>query len=192
MLLRPQASRCTTKSQSAPCSTGLSRISRSALAVRGACGKCRQRGLKPPPKPSARRRLLLGDLVFESCVSGTKKIQHYIAAALRNVACRLSLILLVGRGCSRQNAAVREVMRNGSCAGESLTNFRHRGSGRHILAVWHAAALTIGVASQFPQHIIFVCSFLTRVFANSDVPPCSGQNTSIVGKRGSPVMQSQR
>lgn len=33
------------------------------------CGNCRQRGLKPPSKPSERRRPLLDDVVFESCVS---------------------------------------------------------------------------------------------------------------------------
>ena len=37
-----------------------------------ACGKRRQRCLKPPSTPSERRRPLLGDLLFESCVSGTK------------------------------------------------------------------------------------------------------------------------
>jgi hypothetical protein len=45
-----------------------------------ACGKCRQRSLKPPPKPSERRRPLLGDFVFESCVSRTERIQRHRGA----------------------------------------------------------------------------------------------------------------
>jgi len=37
-----------------------------------ACGKCRQRGIEPPSKPSERRRPLLGDLVLERSVSRTE------------------------------------------------------------------------------------------------------------------------
>src|SRR6516164_6535239 len=37
-----------------------------------ACRKCRQRAFKPPSKPCERRRPLLGDLIFEYCVSGTQ------------------------------------------------------------------------------------------------------------------------
>jgi hypothetical protein len=55
------------------------------------CGKCRQRSLKLPSKPSGRRRPLLGDFVFRSCVSGTRQIQRH-RRALRNIACRLPLI----------------------------------------------------------------------------------------------------
>jgi len=42
---------------------------------RWACGKCRQRSLKPPPKPPERLRSLLGNFIFEGCPSRTKRIQ---------------------------------------------------------------------------------------------------------------------
>src|SRR5580704_9219027 len=45
-----------------------------------ACGKCRQRSLKPPSKPSERRRPLLGNFVFEACPSRTKRNQRHRGA----------------------------------------------------------------------------------------------------------------
>ena len=64
--------------------------------------------------------------------------------ALRNVACRLSLIYWSAGGCSRQNAAMREVMRNGGCAGEVAHEFlssrqRPTYTRYEFFAVWHAA-----------------------------------------------------
>jgi hypothetical protein len=68
---------------------------------RWACGKCRQRSLKPPSKPSECRRPLRGDFVFESCVSGTKRIQRHRRAPKHG----LSAIpyLLAGKGAFKLN-----------------------------------------------------------------------------------------
>jgi hypothetical protein len=62
-----------------------------------ACGKCRQRSLKSPSKPSERRRPLLGNFVFEGCPSGTKRIQRHRA---RSDTWPAIAYLLVGKGCS--------------------------------------------------------------------------------------------
>jgi hypothetical protein len=62
-----------------------------------ACGKCRQRGLKPPSKPPERRRPLLRDLVFERCVSGMKSIHRHIGE-LRKRSLPIISNLLVGSG----------------------------------------------------------------------------------------------
>jgi hypothetical protein len=55
-----------------------------------ACGKCRQRGLKPPSKPPERRRPLLGDFVLEGCAPRTKRIRRHRRAP--GMACRPTLI----------------------------------------------------------------------------------------------------
>jgi hypothetical protein len=65
-------------------------------SVRGrACGKCRQRSLKPPSKPAERRRPFLGNFVFKGCPSRTKRIQRHRA---RSESLSVIPYLLVGKG----------------------------------------------------------------------------------------------
>jgi hypothetical protein len=79
-----------------------------------ACGKCRQRSLsRRPSRPSADA---FSWAISYSRVAYPERSKFNAIGALRNMACRLCLIYWSSGGCSRQNAAVREVMRNGSCA----------------------------------------------------------------------------